>query len=110
MLVIQLNNNHLNVLSDPVLSDLYTCVQELLLWKGECPMDSEAGVDYLAIFENQKFVELELKRVLDKHKNAFINYNIESVNYDSDLLKVDIIFNVSQEKSFRFNLHVGNKK
>ena len=107
--MIQLNNDKLAVLDTPELRDLYTCIQELQLWKGEDPMDVDAGVDYFAIFNNQKFIELEVQRVLDHHKNAYTSYNIEKIAYQDNVLKIDIIFNISADKAFRFNLHVGNK-
>lgn len=110
MLVIQLNNDKLNVLTDNKLTSLYTCIQELQLWQGEDPMDADAGVDYFSIFLNQKFIELELQRVLDKHRNAYQNYTIEKITYEDSILKVEIIFNVSKEQAFRFNLHIGNKQ
>lgn len=110
MLVIQLNNDKLAILTDNKLTSLYTCIQELQLWLGEDPMDVEAGVDYFSIFLNQKFIELELQRVLDKHRNAYVNYSLENIQYEDDTLKVSIIFNVSSDQAFRFNLHIGNNR
>lgn len=110
MLVIQLNNDKLTVLEDNKLTSLYNCIQELQLWLGEDPMDVDAGVDFFGIFANQKFIELEIQRVIDKHRNAYVSYAIQNINYEEDVLKIDIIFNVSKGQAFRFNLHVGNKK
>lgn len=107
MIVRHLNNNNFKVLKDEGLFGLYTMFQEILLWLGECPIDTFAGVDYFSIFTNRTFIETELKKVLDKYKSFYNSYEILNIRYNNDVLTADIIFNIDYETSLKFNLHIS---
>lgn len=107
MIVRHLNNNNFRVLKDEGLFGLYTMFEELQLWLGECPMDTGAGVDYFSIFTNRTFIETELKKVLDKYTQFYNSYEIVKIQYQDDVLSVDIIFNIDYETSLKFNLNIS---
>lgn len=107
MLIKRINNGHYSQLEDDKLKSLYTCLEELQLWQGENPFDVEAGIDYFSIFENRKFIEVELERVLKKHKEAYTSYEIANIIYEDKILKADIYFNIDSEKTYHFNLHIS---
>lgn len=107
MLVKQINNGVYKVLDDDSLRKIYTCLEELQLWKGENPFDVDAGVDYFGIFDNRIFIETELSRVLDKHKDAYNSYQIENLTYEDGVLGISIILDINSELTYRFNLHIN---
>ena len=107
MIIRRLSNNKFETLKDINLKPLYDCIQELQLWKGENPMDVEAGVDYFSIFNNRTFIELELRRVIDKHKIAYSHYEILNINFKDEILTANIIFYVDDVRVFNFELNIN---
>lgn len=57
--------------TNPEIVTYHAMLQELQLWKGENPMDTEAGIDYEGIFNNRTFLSSELQAVLDKYSSSF---------------------------------------
>lgn len=105
------NENALVILKDAKYFGLHRCIEELLLWKGENPMDIEAGVDYYSVFNKQKFLKNELTFVLDKYSGEFQSTQVESINYDSEneTIKAAIIFTLAQNESIRVVLNIANR-
>ena len=91
---------------------LHRCLEELQLWKGENPMDAEAGVDYFSVFNKQKFLQNELTTVLNKYSGEFEATSIETIDYDeyTETIKASIIFTLPQNESVRITLDIVRGK
>lgn len=83
MIVFDKQNNSQVVYDEKnrILGDL---VQELKLFKGENPIDTDAGVDYLAIMQGTKFVHVEINEVLEKHVQNFKSIEIGEMSIDEN--------------------------
>lgn len=57
---------------------------ELALFKGENPMNTEAGIDYLGVFNNEKFLKIEAEELIDRYSNKFDTIELGEIEYDSD--------------------------
>lgn len=72
---------------------LESCFQELLLWKGENPLDIDSGVDYQGVFSGTLFLKTELERVCSYHKENFESIEVGDPEMDSDgVVRVTIRF------------------
>lgn len=79
---------------EKLLGDL---VEELRLFKGENPTDIEKGLDYFAIFNGEKFLQVELEEVLERHRPYF--NSIEAG--DIEMNDVDETINVPITVTFK---------
>lgn len=63
---------------DPNYVQVNLCLQEILVWKGECAFDIELGIDYENIFNSSTFLTSQLEEILDKYRKFFkdIAYSI----------------------------------
>lgn len=87
-----------------------TIFQALQLFKGENPLDSENGVDYLAIFANEEFLTVQLDNVLQRFKDKLVGYNI-GTPYDLDngivSVRIDFMLHDGESVSQELNLKMG---
>lgn len=91
---------------------LEACFQELLLWKGENPLDINSGVDYQGVFSGTLFLKAELERVCSYHKSNFASIEVGDPRMDREgIVQVSIYFVLlTQEKVTReLTLNVGNR-
>lgn len=65
------SNNEFKWTTDPELVTLESMFQELQLWKGENPMNYEAGIDYMGVFENRVFLKSSIESIISKYTNSF---------------------------------------
>lgn len=56
---------------DPEVVTYNAMLQEIQLWKGENPIDINAGVDYKNIFDGKVFAKTELDSVIEKYSSSF---------------------------------------
>lgn len=63
---------------------------ELALFKGENPMSTGAGVDYIGVFNNEKFLKIEAEEVIDKYATKFDTIELGEIEYDDDRIKASI--------------------
>lgn len=63
---------------------------ELALFKGENPMSTNAGVDYIGVFNNEKFLKTEAEEVIDKYATKFDTIELGEIEYDDDRIKASI--------------------
>lgn len=54
----------------------YALLAELKLFLGENEMNIEAGVDYKAILNSEKFLKTELNRVCESHSDSLASFEI----------------------------------
>lgn len=63
---------------------------ELALFKGENPMNAAAGIDYLGVFNNEKFLKIEAEELIDKYANKFDSIELGEIEYDDNRIKAAI--------------------
>lgn len=68
------------------------CIQEILLWSGENQFDTEAGVDYDAIFKSDKFIVADLDKVVSKYKRYFLDIEIRPLEINAPYVSIEILF------------------
>lgn len=68
------------------------CIQEILLWSGENQFDTEAGVDYDAIFKSDKFIIANLDKVVSKYKSYFLDIEIRPLEINAPFVSIEILF------------------
>lgn len=83
MLFVDTSGNIANTISDKEVY-LNALVEELRLFKGENPTDTEAGIDYLGILNGEKFLQVEARAVIEKHLP-----NFKSIETDTPYLSDD---------------------
>lgn len=69
-------------------------LQELRLWKGENPLDVEAGIDYTAVLNREAFLKVEVDRVVQKHilnfKDIVVGEIVEHKDTETIELPIDV--------------------
>lgn len=70
--------------------NLYKFMQELKLFKCENATNIEAGIDYLGVFNQTKFLRFELQEVIDKHIENFSSIDVGSITQDYDKVSVEL--------------------
>ncbi len=90
--MIILNDNILEEIDSEKLIYLNNLLSELALFKGENPLDAEAGIDYFGVFEGSAFLRVEIENVFDRHRANFalLSCGDITINDDLDAYKVDI--------------------
>lgn len=80
---------------------MYLCVQEILMWRGECWNKASMGIDYNAIFNSSTYITQQLEDVLDKYRPYFrnINYNITQESQSVVIVSLDFSFYLDTAKS-----------
>lgn len=66
------------------LIQLESLFQELLLWKGENPMDINMGVDYMGVFNNRVFLKSSVEDVCAKYANSFKGIEVGDIEYSEN--------------------------
>lgn len=95
---------------EKLLGDL---VEELRLFKGENPTDTEKGLDYFAIFNGEKFLQVEMEEVLERHRPNFQSIEAGDIEMDdvNETIKVPItiIYKDGEQldTSLMINLNAG---
>lgn len=64
---------------------------ELALFKGENPMNVEAGIDYKGVFNNEKFLQIEAEEMITKYSTKFDSIELGEIEYDDDRVKATIV-------------------
>ena len=94
MLVFNENTGYFfKVNKNNIYEPFYRCLQELLLWRGENPMDAERGVDYFAVFDNRKLLRNEITMVLDRYRDSFKLIDIVDLRKSEDSETIHITLN-----------------
>lgn len=104
-------NGNLKSSSNEKEDALEACFQELLLWKGENPLDINSGVDYQGVFSGTLFLKTELERVCSYHKENFESIEVGDPRMDQEgIVQVTIYFVLfSKERVTReLILNIGN--
>lgn len=57
---------------------------ELALFKGENPMNTNAGIDYVGVFNNEKFLKIEAEELIDSYVSEFDTIELGEIEYDDD--------------------------
>lgn len=86
------NNNTYYVSYDINTIAINACLQNILLWKGENPLNYDDGIDYLAVFRNEAFLQNQVENVIDNHRENFKEIEISNIEYKNDIVSIDIIF------------------
>lgn len=84
-----------------ILGDL---AQELKLFKGENPIDTEKGIDYLAVFQGTKFIQVEVEEVLDRHRPNFKSLEIGEITYDDEIMNIPINVVFKDDEAYTTNI------
>lgn len=58
--------------------------QELLLWKGENPMNANLGIDYMGVFENRVFLKSSVEDICAKYAENFSNIEVGELLYSDN--------------------------
>lgn len=91
MIYMDYNSGELKIAQDDKTKFLYAFLQELLLFKEENPLNIKAGIDYLSIFNYQKFFISEFTELARKHQNNFKQLELQGVEQSEDKLKINIL-------------------
>ena len=59
-------------------------IEELRLFKGENPTDTDAGLDYFGILNGEKFLQVEARAVIEKHLPNFASIETEKPYLSDD--------------------------
>lgn len=84
-----------------ILGDL---AQELKLFKGENPIDTEKGIDYLAVFQGTKFIQVEVEEVLDRHRPNFKSLEVGEITYDDEIMSIPINVVFKDDEAYTTNI------
>lgn len=94
MIIIDKATGELVTTNDPNILVVEEFLQELRLWKGENPLDIEAGIDYTAVLNREAFLKVEVDRVVQKHilnfKDIIVGDIIEHIEEETIELPIDI--------------------
>lgn len=110
MIVFDKENNSQIVYDEKnrILGDL---VQELKLFKGENPIDTDAGVDYFAILQGTKFVQVEINDVLEKHAQNFKSLEIGDISMDeNEVLIIPLQITFKDDEYYETSIIVDKNK
>lgn len=65
--------------------------QNLLLWKGENPLDAENGIDFKGIFEQSAYLPIEVENVANEYYSYFDNIEVKDFEtIDSHILSIKV--------------------
>lgn len=84
-----------------ILADL---AQELKLFKGENPIDTDKGIDYLAIFQGTKFIQVEVEELLDRHRPNFKTLEIGEITYDDEVMNIPLNVTFKDDDFYTTNI------
>lgn len=90
MIYLDKNNGKIKYTEDKNEILAQALLAELALFKGENPMNSTAGIDYLGVFNNEKFLKIEAEELIDKYANEFDTVELGEIEYDNDRVKATI--------------------
>lgn len=92
--------------TEPELIQVERLFQELLLWKGENPMNINLGIDYMGVFENRVFLKSSVEDVCNKYANYFNGISVGDPVYSSngELMSLDVSVTLLDESVIRRNL------
>lgn len=71
---------------------VYSCIQEILLWKGESNFYADSGIDYKEIFNSNKFLRSDLENIISKYEQFFTRIVYEIKQVDSVTFQIDLSF------------------
>lgn len=83
--MIIINDNNLAEADSQKMIYLHNLLSELALFKGENPMDVEAGIDYFGVFEGSAFLRIEIQNVFDRHAENFNSLECGEITLNADL-------------------------
>lgn len=70
--------------TDAELIQIENLFQELLLWKGENPMNANLGIDYMGVFENRVFLKSSVEDICAKYAENFFNIEVGELLYSDN--------------------------
>lgn len=88
--MIYIDEGILKITTDENEVALLKLMQELKLFKGEDPTNTDAGIDYLGVFNQTKFLKFEIQEVVDKHIDNFSSIEIGEVLQKEEVLSVPL--------------------
>lgn len=69
---------------------LFSLLQELKLFKGENPVDTDAGIDYVKVFNYQAFLRIEAQNVVDKYLDKFESVTLGDVTQNDETFEIPL--------------------
>lgn len=88
--MIYLENDTLKITEDKNEELKQAFVAELKLFKGENPLNTSAGIDYLAVFNNEAFLSVEAEQLADKYSQKFDSITFGEFEIDEDKINSSI--------------------
>lgn len=82
--------NEVQFTKDPNEVLLFSLLQELKLFKGENPLNQEAGIDYLKVFNFQAFLQMEAMEVLNRYADKFDTLELGEVSQNEDIIEIPL--------------------
>lgn len=90
-MIYQNTNGQLINTQDPKEINLQSFLQELQLFKGENPININAGMDFLGIFNYEKFFITEWTELSRKYSDKFKSLDLISTEIKDDKLIANIL-------------------
>lgn len=83
--------------------------QELRLWRGENPLDTERGVDYWGVLNFTTFLKVSVEEVCERHIKNFASIEVGDPVYsdDRETIRLDILVTQKDLTQLRETLEIG---
>lgn len=65
-------------------------IQELALLKGENPIRINRGIDYMAVFNMEAFLQVEVQEVIQSHLANFAGIDVGEIKQSGDVYSVPL--------------------
>lgn len=69
---------------------LFSLLQELKLFKEENPVNTNAGIDYVKVFNYQAFLRVEAQNVIDKYLDKFESLELGDVTQNDESFEIPL--------------------
>lgn len=69
---------------------LFSLLQELKLFKEENPVNIDAGIDYIKVFNYQAFLRIEAQQVIDKYVDKFESITLGDVTQRDETFEIPL--------------------
>ena len=82
--------------------------QELRLFKGENPIDSEAGIDYLSVFQGSAFLKPLVEEVVEKYTDYFESIVVGEVVEEDERVLIPLRIQTKSGDTVSTNLEINS--
>lgn len=105
------NDGSVKVVTSSNEATILEFLQELRLWKGENPLDIEAGIDYQAVLNREAFLKVEVDRVVQKYQLNFKDIVVGDVieNSIDETIELPITIYLFDNSTFNHSISLGVK-